>query len=696
MRLNVQNPLMQPHQQTAQQLLAHSSVLKQLFQDQWFYLWGMTPKNIFTIDPVQHRLSILDGWVQIEFKTPQNQFAVIHDDFIQIIVDPKLDLTPITTFVLSQIRFLIRDLKAQHPLFLQSKMQLFRQLVVEEVFRWVDGENRIEQYLYNLSVADAQSLDQIMIAAGYYHEPHLTEFTVSGIEIPLNVELNFKHLSLVNSVLGDDFLSVSQMIPVYDHLCFSAHEFIPAALFRMIETTCEDDFNLEQVIALQSDFKLLYQHAQQQPHLLALSQWVKRGYWQHQDIFSKNQFLQPHSNYWDERISTEFALFHSKRAVNWLFKQHVAVLDWVAKHLDDVNVRIAVTALSFTDTSQIHSHVIIETLQYFKAITGRIFIQECCRFAEQQHWFDLNTPDDQQRILYYQHHYALKRPDRVSAERPHRIEISDSILYLDEWLHVLSLVAKDDAKIMKDVYQRLSRVMQAYMLFLQKIVQDLPDALVPYMHPELQQDPKFQQLLKQHQISIDEFRQRFKHAAVQFNRVTSVFDSYVADFLVDYFYHYTTLAKNVTWTGLYHQAVRWHQQIDFEDTLNKLRQRIHKNSWRRVSPQEIMFTERWKFVELNSLEQIIHESVHYKHCLALSYTERIADGEYVAFHMTNLQDEQLQLTLGCFFRFEQLYFDQLRLPNNEQADRAMQLDALAFIQNVNQHLIWDFKEPKVQ
>lgn len=759
MNLNVQNTQMQNHQQTAQKLLDHSNVLKQIFQDQWFYLWSLTPQNLFHIDAEHHQLFIADGLIQVKFHDDLNSTdPLLAMPFIQCHCSyPDINVQKIADFIFNDISFLMGDLKAQHPLFLQSKVQLFRQLLVEEAFQWIDGENRIEQYLYNLTEQQAEQLDQIMIEAGYYQQAHLTEFAASGISIPLFVELNFKHLSLVNSVLGDSFLNVQQAMTEYDQLCFSADQLIPPDVYRMIQTRFDDHFSLAQLLHHQEDFQLLLQHAKQQPHVLGFSRWIKRGFWQHSDIFAKKQFTQAGGAYWDERLSTQFPLFYFNRTVNWLFKQDTLVIDWVASQLDDINVRIAVTALSFTDTHHIHPQVILETLLYFKNITGRILIQECFQFSKKEHWFDFNHPNAQASVAYDKHPYALKnsqiqlhnhnqqviqdtdqnliqdqiqapveelkqfvsqepllkaqldthannlaniplnhQPNTVHTARSHRIEISDSILYVEEWLHLLALLAQDEPRIAKQVYQRLFRVMQAYMLFLQNIIQDLPESLIPYIRPELQQDPKFYQVLHQHQLNADEFRQHFKHPALQFNRSTSVFDSYVADYLVDYFYHYDTLAKNVTWTGLYQQAVRWHQQIDFQDTLSKLRQRIHKDSWRRVSPQKIMFTERWKFVELNSLEQIIHESVHYKHCLALSYTERIADGEYVAFHMTHLDNEQLQLTLGCYFKFEQLHFDQLRLPNNEIPNRAIQLDALEFIQKVNQHLIWDFKEPKLQ
>lgn len=706
MTLNVQinqmqNHQMQSHQHTAQKLLDHSTVLKQIFQDQWFHLWSLTPQNTWVIDHDQQQLLIADGLLSVHFSVDADAQALPEQAALNLVqfrsAHPDLNLHKIVDFIFNDINFLVRDFTAQNSLFLQSKVQLFRQLLVEEVFAWVDGENRIEQYLYNINLNDAEQLDQIMIQAGYYEQAHLTAFATSGTAIPLSVELNFKHLSLVNSILGDNFLNVQQLIPLFDQLCSSARQFMPAHLYRIIETSFNDQFNLGQVLQYQNDFKLLIKHAKEQPKLLAFSQWIKRGYWQYSDIFSKKNFTQAGSMYWDDRISTKFPLFYFNRTVNWLFKQDTVLIDWVANQLDDVNVRVAVTALSFVDTSQIHPQIILQTLDYFKSITGRLFIQESSHYAQENHWFSLNSADVKSSILYYKHSYALRSATQpLATQRHHRTEITDSILYIEEWLHLLYSISKDDQRLAKQVFNRLSRVMQAYMLFLQKTIQHLPEALIAFIHPTRQQDPKFHHLLHDHQINVDDFRQRFKHPMLQFNRSTSVFNSYVADYLVDYFYQHKSLAKNVTWSGLYQQAVRWHQQIHFQDTLSKLRLRIRKESWRRVAPQEMMFSERWKFIELNSLEQIIHESVSYKHCLALSYTERIADGEYVAFHMSNLADENIHLTLGCYFKFDQLHFDQLRLPNNEQASKDIELDALAFVKQVNQYLIWDFKEPKIQ
>ena len=678
----------QNHQQTAQSLLDHSATLKQLFQDQWFYLWTLTPQNLWVIDTKNKQLLIADGLVKVKFSENIKSLVQISSTHKNINIENIID------FIFNQMTFLIRDFKAQHSLFLQTKVQLFRQLLVEEAFKWVDGENRVEHFLYNLSVAEAEIIDGIMLDAGYYEEAHLTDFAKFGKEIPLHVELNFKHLSLVNSVLGANFLPVQQLIPHYDQLCFSADQFMPKPLYRIVESAFEDQFTLSQVIEHQNDFQLLLGHAKEQPHLLGFTQWMKRGYWQYSDILSKKNFTTTDSVYWDERISNQFPLFYYKRTVNWLFKQDKQVIDWVAQNLDNLNVRIAVTAISFMDSSQIHPQVILHSLKYFESVTTHWFVAEMSHFAIQQHW--INDSNQVEHHFYAMHSYILKTANQPNPQIKNKIYISDSVLYVEEWLNLLFLMTTDDQRIAKHAYSALSRVIHAYMVFLQRAIHDLPEELIQFMHPQMQQDPHFQHLLKKNQIDVQQFRKHFKHPSTRIDHQISVFDSYVADYLNDLFLNHTNFPKNLTWGGLFQQAVRWHQQAYFDATLNHLRKRISITSWKRVSPQQIMFTDHWKFEELNDLDMIIHESIRFKHCLALSYTERIAAGEYVAFHMTHLEDENIHLTLGCFFKFDQLHFDQLRLPNNEIADKKTEREAQAFIDKVNQHLIWDFKEQKVQ
>lgn len=676
MHLNVPTTDLQHHQHTAQQLIDHSAVLKQLFQDQWFYLWSISSKNLWQIDAEQHRLSIADGLLQIQFLTHHAHLIEFSSN------NPNVDVQKIADFVFHDIEFFLGHGQPQHTVFLQTKVQLFRQLLVEEVFHWVDGENRIEEYLYNLDEDDAATLDQIMIQGGYYQESHLTAFAQSGISIPLTVELNFKHLSLVNSVLGEHFLPVKTLIPLYEQLCCSADQFIPAPIYRILQTAFKEHFSLAQLLQHQAEFALLEQHAQQQPQLLALSQWISRDYWQYPDIFSKSQFLTAHAPYWDQRISPDFPLFHFKRSVNWLFKQPAPLVDEVAAQLDDLDVRLAVTAFSFIDSSRFDVEVLIQTLRYFKPLMSRLLVRECAHLAQQQQWFGALS----HTAL---HPYRLRGQVCVSTERG--TEIASSVLYAQEWLHLLSLMSQQNSAWVKQCFSRMSRLMQAFAVFLQARIEGLPKALIPFMDLERQQQPRFIHLLQAEHMDVTDFRKRFKHQMPQHQQSISVFDSYVRDYLVDYFYQDLPLPKNVTWMGLFHQAVAWHTQLHVQETLERLRQRITVEHWPHISPQDQMFTERWKFVELNSLDQIIHESLNYRHCLALAYSQRIAEGQYVAFHMQNLEDERIHLTLGCNFKFDQLHYDQLRLPNNEAPTREMELDAMEFIHKVNHYLIWDAK-----
>ncbi len=68
----------------------------------------------------------------------------------------------------------------------------------------------------------------------------------------------------------------------------------------------------------------------------------------------------------------------------------------------------------------------------------------------------------------------------------------------------------NDLAIIKKVYQPLSRMMQAYMLYLNECIATLPTALVPYMRVEMQEVGIFINQLHHHKIQItDDFRQLF-------------------------------------------------------------------------------------------------------------------------------------------------------------------------------------------
>lgn len=636
------------HQQTAQKLLIISVHLKQIFQDQWFYLKDVTAQNVLKIDAENKVLCIANGMWNIHFNMDL-PLVQIRSDFPNQVSDVLAE------FILYEIPFFTGSLLPQHPTTIKTKAQVFRQSLIEQVFAWVDGESRVEQYLYNISVTDAEKIDRLLIAEGYYDAAYLTAFAKYGKEIPLEVELNIKHLCLANSVKGESFIAIHELIPIYDQLCFSAEQFLPFALFRILKTQFMDSFHLMDVLERQQDFQLLMSHAVEQPHLMGFAKLTLRGYWQNKDLFSKQNFLNKKCPYWDESQFNFLPILNYKRTANWLFKQDSVVIDWISRNMLKPSIPIAITALSFVDTSKIHPQVILLTLKYFRDISARLFVSECHVYAKEHFWFN--------------HHRNTKYSlDSEISKILHTQHISNSVLYLEEWMDLLQLVSEGNLYIAKHVFQKQSRVMQAYMLFLQKIVDGIDAELIPYINPRTHENRDFFLVLQKHQLNVSEFRHVFHHSALNFSRRVSVFDSYVADYLVDFFLSHKEVAKSVTWAGLFQQAIRWHQQLQHDTTLQKLRLRIHVEEWTRLSPEKYMYYGDWKFEELHQLERIIHESADFNHCLAVAYSQRMVEGEYVAFHMTSVQEPSLHLTLGCLYEYDQLVLEQLKYPNNRNAD----------------------------
>ena len=189
--------------------------------------------------------------------------------------------------------------------------------------------------------------------------------------------------------------------------------------------------------------------------------------------------------------------------------------------------------------------------------------------------------------------------------------------------------------------------------------------------------------MQRYQIQPDDFRQRFYLRA--HNTRVSVFDSYVRDYLLEYFVAHTHIPKSLSWLGLFHQAVHWHQQVYKAELFAKLKKEIPCSTWQAKSPQQILYFSGWCFEELTDLDRIIEESKNFKHCLALSYAKAMSEGQYVAFHMASPHYVQ-QLTLGCHFRNGQLVFDQLEYPNNQKAEQLLVTIAAQFIAWLNPQL----------
>ena len=652
-----------PHQWTAQKLLAIAPVLQQIFHDQWVFLADMNAQNMLQMHEETKQISIANGLLCIDFNN--------ENDLLQLRVqDTQLSFDKISKFILQEITFFTGNRLSQHPTTVKTKVQVLRQMLMEQVFEWVDAENRIEQFIYTISEQDAELIDQLLMQQHYYDQPHLTEFAQQGRQIPLEVELNIKHLCLVNSVKGEQFIAVNELIPIYEELCFSAQRFLPEEIYHLLQCFYPEQFNLIHLLDRRQDFKLLRQHAKEKPNVIAYAKLMHRGYWQYQDLLDKKHFLDAKCSYWDDTKLTRLPVFYQVKAVNWLFKQNLELNLWLSQSIQNPNLRVAVTALSFVDCSRIQPNVILLTLKYFQNIAARLFLFDCQDLSEQQQWF-LNPENQKYRLNENREHLDQK------------IAISASMLYIEEWLELVDLLSQNNTKRVKQCYAKLSRVMQAYMLFLQQRIQNLPKALWDFIDPKTHQQHDFFKALRQSKLEVSEFRQYFRHQFNNQTRSISIFDAYVADYLLDHFSQHHILNKNLTWQGLFHQAYQWHQQLEFDTTLNYLKNRIDIEQWQRISPEAIMYFEGWCFEELHQLERVIQESVDYKHCLAHSYTERMLAQEYVAFHIYPEKQPAQCLTLGCIYKEDQLHFDQLKYPSNRAADEACLSKVYAFIAEFN-------------
>lgn len=653
----------------AQQLVRISSVAAEIYQDQMDLVGHFTAQNLFRIDPLQHRVELLNGLFSLEFYPPKSHTNLIetHFEFVGKQQEAFED------FFLHDLHFLTGDLKPQHSLFLRNQAQQLRQLILQQVYLWVDGAARVKQLLLHLDAMQAQILDQALMQVDDQYQPVLTKFVQQGQPIPEDVLTALSTLCALEFVEGETFLPVQALMLSYDDFCFSAAEFLPKAMYRILSISFPERFNLQDLIDHQDDIRLLYRHSVEQSHLLGFVRIMNRAVWAEDNILAKRHFLEKNTRIWQTKVA-RLPLFDYPRAVNWLFRQSKLVLDWLSDNIHHSSVRVAVVALSFVDCSQIHPRIILATLQYFQYASARLFIQSCDHFALQHQWFE------------HQHNSrVVQKGQRQSLEDP-RISISPSILYLDEWMNLLAIVAAQDELQVKQVYARLSRVMQAYMLHLHKVTAELPAELMQFIHPESQQSRDFMHCLRRHQLTLEQFRQLFYLKAGPVRE--SVFDAYVRDYLVDYFNEKNYTPKNVSWSSIFQRAVRWHHEVHKAEILAKLKKQLNVSHWPPVSLQGRTQYLGWCFEELNSLDRIIQESRSFHHCLAVSYSQKIIEGEYVAFHMSSPCYRQ-SLTLGCHLLDGQLRFDQLEYPNNHKAEQLLVNIAEQFIQWLNSRLKQD-------
>lgn len=665
------DPLQEMHQKVSRQLIQISAPLKQIVQDQLHILGLVTVDNVFNADFDTKRLYLVNHLFSIQVHTVDSTDAAMigfHAHLPQHL--QAVDYEVIRDFFFNTVEFHARQRKAYHALYLQTRVQIFRQKLIEQVFSWIDGEKRVERFLNELDLEQAAQLDDIFMQHEYYSQPYITQVKQQGVALPMQVLSNLKHVCLLSSVYGQRFLPVHELMKRYETLCFEQVRFLGESLYRLAQIFFPQGFTLNKLLEKQAHLSILAKHAEQYPHMIAYAQLMQPKYWTDPNLLCKANFQQVQADLWQKQHN--FSAFYYSRTVNWLFKQSALVNDWIAHHLSHQGMRCAVTALSFVDTSQIHPQVILMTLRYFQHCAGSMFIQNCFFSAQQQNWFD---PEKN-------HDYELK-DDQRSASQAGRIFVSKSTLYLEEWLNLSQFIVGDDIHAAKKLYLRMSRVMQAYMLYLQQIVDGLPEDLIAFIDPSSHENRGFYQSLQAHQIEVSHFREQFD--LVERQTRESVFDAYVRDYLVDLFNQDLQIPKTVTWTGLFSRAVAWHDAHLKEDILSRLKKDMRCSEWAPVTQTWFDF-DAWRFEEMHSLDRIVDESKVFRHCLAASYTQRIIEQEYIAYHFYKIENEQEHYTLGCILKDGVLYFDQCEAPRNQKASSDVQMLAKRFIDLMNREL----------
>ena len=164
--------LISQYQRIAEQLVRVSPQLNDIVQDQLSIIGHLTPQNMFRIDQAAHTVFIANGLLQLKFHPPTaDKKNIVQRDFT--FRGQKAEL--LEEFLLHDLYFLTQDLKPQHTLFLRQKVQQFRKLLLDQVFDWVNGQQRVHSFLSNLTLAEAELIDHLMMSADFYSSAILTD-----------------------------------------------------------------------------------------------------------------------------------------------------------------------------------------------------------------------------------------------------------------------------------------------------------------------------------------------------------------------------------------------------------------------------------------------------------------------------------------------------------------------------------------
>ncbi|ANF82007.1 hypothetical protein A3K93_07215 [Acinetobacter sp. NCu2D-2] len=666
-----QDHLVQQYQRLAKQMTRISQNLNAIYVDQMAIVGNLTAQNMFKILQEQHAVSLLDGLFELQFHTPRTMRKHAEQALVVFEVkQPSCYSEKLEEFFLQDLYFLTGDQKPQHSIFLREKAQHLRQMIIDEVYRWVNGKRRVQAFLEQLSYVQADILDHLLIKAGFYKKPLMINHVMHDEAIPESIIEILEDIFSLHYLAEDDFLSVQSLMQCLDDFCFSADEFLNPEIYRIMSLSFEERFNLQELNEHEDDVNLLFQHALERNNMLGFVRLMNRDYWKQDNLLAKKNFLEVSPTLWQKKVA-KLPLFDCRRAVNWVFKQSPEVLDWLSANIQHSSVRVAVTAMSFVDTHHVHPQIILSTLQYFQYASARLFIHSAHHMAMQHGWFQ--HENNKQVVL---------KGTRQAVD-DHRVAISPSILYLDEWMCLIRDVVKMDDAVLKKVYIGLSRVMQAYMQHLHKMTEHLSEDLLDFIRPQKQQNRDFFTVLQRYRIQLEDFRKVFY---LQLGNVReSVFDSYVRDYLADYFSSHKDVPKSLTWNGLFHQAVEWHDMIQKQEIIAKLKKEFALARWKSLSHTPVVQYFNWNFEELKTIDDIIETSKRFRNCLAASYAQRIIEGEYAVFHMSH-RDLAEPLLLGCYLRSHHLVFDQLEYPNNQKAEAEYCNIAIHFVNWFNQQL----------
>lgn len=172
-----QERLVPQYQQLAKQLIRISQSLNEIYLDQLAIVGNLTAQNMFKIDHEQHSVHLINSLFNVHFHLPctihvhqKKQLANFHAH--------KYTSQRLEEFFLQDLYFLTGDQKPQHSLFLRDKAQNLRQIIIDEVYRWVNGQQRVCDFFTQLSTVQADIIDHLMMKAGLYKKPIMIHYVL--------------------------------------------------------------------------------------------------------------------------------------------------------------------------------------------------------------------------------------------------------------------------------------------------------------------------------------------------------------------------------------------------------------------------------------------------------------------------------------------------------------------------------------